>query len=189
MEGIMSGLGERTGSAMRVSRECLEVLSLLSHWTTYAQRDPNMTNISKCIDQLKSIVNTETLDPYFQPLNTPTSPDHCPIFYVHEDPHYGAHRGAKCCWNGHKCLLGFPTHIVQGQAAPNSKPKGDLSSHHKWAFFRLHVGTRLCVSFSTVEVQTDNTRPFCTLETLLASHLNLPVDSIPEQGNALPGIG
>ncbi|OCB90009.1 kinase-like protein [Sanghuangporus baumii] len=55
---------------------------------------------------------------------------------------------------------------------------GAITSHEKWLFIRLHPGEDPFITFSAVEKQEDNTRPFrALLAMLLAAELNLEVES------------
>ncbi|KAL5501321.1 hypothetical protein ACEPAH_8581 [Sanghuangporus vaninii] len=55
---------------------------------------------------------------------------------------------------------------------------GAITSHEKWVFLRLHPGEQPYITFSSVELQENNTRPFCALlAMILAAKLNLEVES------------
>ncbi|KAL5481084.1 hypothetical protein ACEPAI_10025 [Sanghuangporus weigelae] len=66
---------------------------------------------------------------------------------------------------------------------------GAITSHEKWLFLRLHPGDDPFITFSVVEKQEDNTRPFRTLlAMILAAELNLEVESHADMGVALATI-
>ena len=55
---------------------------------------------------------------------------------------------------------------------------GAITSHEQWVFIRLHPGSDPYITFSSVELQENNTRPFrALLAMVLAAELDLEVDS------------
>ena len=55
---------------------------------------------------------------------------------------------------------------------------GAITSHEKWIFVRLHPGDEPYISFSSIELQSDSTRPFrALLAIMLAAELDLDVES------------
>lgn len=55
---------------------------------------------------------------------------------------------------------------------------GTITSSKKWVFLRLHPGAEPYITFSSVEMQANNTRPFrALLAMMLAAELDLEVDS------------
>ncbi|KAL5498957.1 hypothetical protein ACEPAH_1475 [Sanghuangporus vaninii] len=66
---------------------------------------------------------------------------------------------------------------------------GAITSHEKWLFIRLHPGDDPFITFSVVEKQTDNTRPFrALLAMIFEAELSLEVESHADMGEALATI-
>ena len=65
-----------------------------------------------------------------------------------------------------------------------------LSSHAKWVFFRLHPGPQQpYITYSDVEVQENNTKPFrALLAMMLATEREFNVPSYPDKAVPLPSI-
>lgn len=85
------------------------------------------------------------------------------------------------------CYLSFYRIIVEGLfqvcllMASNKAHWLILTSEEKWIFFRLHVGESPYVTFSEVEEQSGNTRPFrAILATLLSAFKGVEVNSNPD---------